>query len=134
MIMDMDEVRQRQRPAVDLVRALAQEFPPVSELVDDHLADNGEILPTILLSDLARWYVESDAGRHDDRGRYAEAQAVVDHLARAFETAEGDLENTIAVGFVEALIPGDGSLPEYAENLPESLRGELAKMMDWRPR
>jgi hypothetical protein len=134
MIMDMDEVRLRQRPAVDLIRRLAGDSPRLSEMVEEHVADNGEILSTLVLSDLARWYVESYVDRHDDPSRYAEAQAVVDRLGQAYETAEGDLANTVAVGFVEALIPDDGSWPEYGESLPTSLRDELVAMTGWRPR
>jgi hypothetical protein len=132
MTMDMDEVRQRQRPAVDLIRKLAQTSDGLSELVDEHVADNDEILSTLVLSDIARWYSESYTEQRSDPARYADAQAVVDRLGEAYEESEGDLWNTIAVGLIEALIPGDNSLPDFFDRLPESLRQEMIEMINWK--
>ena len=133
MIMDMEEVRQRQRPAVDLIRKLAQTSPGLSGLVDEHVADNDEILSTLVLSDVARWYSASYAEQGSDPARYTDAQEVVDRLGEAYEESEGDLRNTIAVGLVEAWIPGDKSLPDFYDRLPEPLRREIVKMINWRP-
>jgi hypothetical protein len=133
MHMDMDEVRQRQRLAADLIIKLARTSDGLSELVDEHVADNDEILSTLVLSDVARWYSESYAEQRSDPTRYADAQAVVDRLGEAYEESEGDLRNTIAVGLVEALIPGDSSLPDFFDQLPEPLRQEMVEMINWRP-
>jgi hypothetical protein len=134
MTMDMDEERQRDRPAVEMVLRLAQGSPHLSAMVEEHVADNGEILSTLLLSDVARWYLASYTERRDDPARFAEARSVVDRLGRVFESAGGDLANTIAVGFVETLIPDDWSVPGYTEDLPPALAAELVKMINWRPR
>lgn len=129
----MDDVRRLQRPAVDLVRRLAELSPGVAALVADHVQDNGEVLPTLMLADIARWYAAACQDRDDDPARYAEAGSVARYLAEAFAHAPDELQNTIAVGFVESLIPQDPAAVDFLQQLPGPLRDELRRMIDWRP-
>jgi len=133
--LDDDEVRRLQQPAVDMVQRLAADSPHLSAMVAEHLDDYGEMLTTILLADVARWFVRSVENRGADPGQYNEAKQVVNRLDSAFAAATGELENTIAVGFVETILPiVQTPFPPYVEKLPESLRAEMVRMLEWRPR
>jgi hypothetical protein len=123
-----------QQPAVELVQELAARSPRLFAMVNAHMDDNGELLPTLILADAATWFVRSVENRALDSDQYKEAKHVVAELGAAFATATGELENTIAVGFVETILPpATEPLPQYVAELPEPLQTELFRMLSWRP-
>ncbi|MDP8927779.1 MAG: hypothetical protein M3O70_04160 [Actinomycetota bacterium] len=124
---------EHQAAGAELATDLARESPTVAALLREHWKDNEEMLPTVFLGDLARWYVEAWTHRDEERRAYEEAIRVVDRLGSHFENGDPPLQNTIAVGFVEVLpYPGEDGRGSV-EGLPEPLRAERARMESWTP-
>jgi hypothetical protein len=98
-------------------------------MVQHHLEDNGEILSTVLLGDLGRWYRRSLEAA-DDR---PEALRTALALSGLFVRGDEDMRTVIATGFLEALpqVSEDGR--HVVEQLPPALRDELHRMETWRP-
>lgn len=88
-----------------LVRRLVSDRPVLEPIMVDHLADQeGEVLPYILLADVARWAQSTHAS--DPQG----VGAVVDWLEREYATAAPAEKDLIGLGFVEAIpYPPEGA-------------------------
>lgn len=81
-----------------LVTRLFEQFPELSPLIDEHLADQeGELLPYLLLADVARWAQTSYAAEPALVGR------LVDWLEDEFTRAEPAEKDLIGLGFVEVI-------------------------------
>ena len=65
---------EHQAAGAELARDLARESPTVAALLRQHLEDNEEMLPTLFLGDMARWYVA--AWKHRDEERRARLEGV----------------------------------------------------------
>ena len=79
-----------------LTKRMIEEFPELSPLMAEHLTDmDGELLPYLLMADVARW-AQDAAVRGDDA-----AARLVDWLERAFDAAEDPEKDLIGLGFVE---------------------------------
>ncbi|MGH3979215.1 MAG: hypothetical protein ACRDRZ_09480 [Pseudonocardiaceae bacterium] len=103
----------------------------MAALLREHREDNEEMLPTVFLGDLARWYVEAWTHRDEERRSYEEATRAIARLGSRFMNGDLPLQNTIAVGFVEVLpYPGEDGRGSV-EDLPEPLRAERARMESW---
>lgn len=104
----------------------------VASLHREHEEDNdGELLPYLLLADVARWYVERIEQREAEPAGYAEA-VVVDALGRELADADpdGPVVNGIALGFLEELLPHAGTdIPEHVAVMPAPLRTEIDRML-----
>lgn len=72
---------------------LAQQFPDVADILAEHISNNDELLPHLFLADVTR-YVLADG---QDR------RLIVQSLDSAFVSEGTDVENLIAVSFVEHL-------------------------------
>ena len=82
----------------DLMIELIRQFPELSPLLDEHLAEQeGELLPYLLLADVARWAQASYAGDPALVGR------LVDWLEDEFVRAEPAERDLIGLGFVEVI-------------------------------
>lgn len=75
----------------EFCEALAQHFRGIGELLADHISEYDELLPNVFLGDVTR-YVLADG---QDRRR------IVEYLDDAFGSQGPDVENLIAVSFVE---------------------------------
>ena len=78
---------------VDFCKSLADQCPDVSDILTEHIADNGEVLPHVFLADVTRYLLA------DGRCR----KALVKYLDQSFATKGPDVEDLIAVSFVEYL-------------------------------
>ena len=78
----------------EFCEGLAQRSPDVADILAEHISDNDELLPHVFLADVTR-YVLAD-GR--DRG------PIVQYLDNAFASEGPEVENLIAVSFVEYLV------------------------------
>jgi hypothetical protein len=124
-------------PPVDeaLARALADGLSASSaraaDLVREHIADYGEVLPHILAADVARWFCR--AGLHPALDESADADAAVAVLSSLFSSGDDDLQDVVSTGFLEVLPhPGEAGR-EVVERLPSPLRDELRRMEEWSP-
>lgn len=105
------------RVSLPLVKAMIDAGPATAELVRAHAEQFGEVLPTVLLADLARWYV-TDANR-------AEAERVATAVARLFGRGDDTMRAVIATGFLEQLPRREEPGREVVRRLPRPLRREL---------
>jgi len=72
---------------------LAKQCPDVRELLDDHINDNDELLPHVFFGDVTRWILADRPGRIQ----------VVKFLDQHISGGNSDIENLIAVSFIENL-------------------------------
>ena len=101
----------------DLVDRLLSAFPQLSPLVEEHLADQeGELLPYLLLADIARWAQASYAGDPALVGR------LIDWLEGEFVRAEPAEKDLIGLGFVEVIPYLPHGAPLLARLGPELTR------------
>lgn len=113
-----------------VVDPIAATSEALAREVERHQEICGELLPTLLLDQLAEWYVEA---RTSESGRAADADHLLDVLAEIWATGDDAARTAIATGFLEAL-PGPGQEGrETVEQLPTVLREQLRRMEDWRP-
>lgn len=85
---------------VALVGTLVYRFPELRPLLQDHLDDqDGEILPHLFMADVERWA----EGRitADDEASKKLVQDVLDFLEVAYCTQGDDVQELIAVSFLE---------------------------------
>jgi hypothetical protein len=118
--------RRHTRPslALALARVLVAAGPQTAELVREHAAQYGEVEPTLLLADLAHWYVAASIG--PVAGSRAVADRVVVALAQEFRDGDDVMRAIIATGFLDVL-PQPGELGhEVVSRLPRRLGRQLA--------
>lgn len=94
----------------DFVEALANRFPALLIILEEHLEDQyGETLPHVYLGEVTRWLVERlrTAGASD-----RDLLEILTFLERAFGGSEDEVQDLIAVSFLENLPrpgePGSG--------------------------
>jgi hypothetical protein len=98
----------------DLVTGLVEQFPQLQMLMDEHLADqDGELLPYLLMADVARWAQATYPADPGTVGR------VVDWLESEYERAEAAERDLIGLGFVEAIPYRPAGAPLLARLGPE---------------
>lgn len=113
-------VTQAQR---DLVQQLAATFPAIAELLDDHVADCGDMLPHVVFGDITRYFVELVRSPLPDDD--LKAVALLAELATAFERSDESVRELITVSFLENLL-GE----EPAARIRSLLSGALAASFD----
>ena len=111
----------------DLVTQLVEQHPQLRTLLDEHLAEQeGELLPYLLLADVARW---AQATYASDPGVVGE---VVDWLEAEYVRAEGAEKDLIGLGFVEVIPYRPAGAPLLARLGPEltQVADELGLLTD----
>lgn len=122
---DADE-RPDPQLALTLARVLVDAGPPTAELVREHADQFDDVLPTVLLAELARWYVAAALG--PVAGSRAVADRVVVALAEEFRRGDDTMRAVIATGFLD-MLPRSGELGhDVVHRLPRRLGRELAAM------
>lgn len=88
-----------------LVVALVEAHPVLTHLLDDHVAEfEGELLPYLVLADIARWAQSTYPLDPQAVGE------VVDWLEEQFDAVAATEQNLIALGFVEEVpYPPEGA-------------------------
>ncbi|MEJ2886426.1 hypothetical protein [Actinomycetospora aeridis] len=124
----MLRLRQRRhtRPSIALAvaRVLVDAGPQTAGLVRENVDQYGEVEPTVLLADLARWYVAASLG--PVAGSRAVADRVVVALAQEFRDGDDVMRAVIATAFLDVL-PRPGELGhEVVARLPRRLGRQLA--------
>jgi hypothetical protein len=114
--------------ATDLLDTPAREVPETQPVVDEHLEDNDGLLLHLLTADLRRYAIQSfDFGKGDVLDRLL---AVVDVALR---DGTDDVQNAMAVSFVEDTGYWDPAMQPFVAVWPSSLRAEAERQPDWRP-
>ena len=90
------------RNSVDAVVQLVDRLPWTRALYEEHLRENNEVLPHVLMADLRRMFVDMvEAGREDDVKRF-----LVEVETLAASPADS-IRNVVDVSFIEDLVVGD---------------------------
>lgn len=121
-------------PGAVLAQLLADHSPSVAFLLQGHLEDNDEVLSTLFLGEVERWFESACLNRISAPGEFAEAIAVTQVLGDVFSHGDDVIRNLIAVGFVEMLLNLAWNDSECIDELPDSLRNELERMKSWSPK
>ena len=122
----MNEPQVTESNFVDRLLAAVPELAPV---VDKHLADSeGELLLHLLVADVLRF--SSGAFGFGDR---ATASKVLTFMSAAFENADSNVSNAIAVSFVEHAGALTNETPEFIASWPKPLLDERDRQFTWRP-
>jgi hypothetical protein len=111
----------------DLVTGLVEQFPQLQVLMAEHLEDqDGELLPYLLMADVARWAQTTYPTDPETVGR------VVDWLEAEYERAEAAERDLIGLGFVEAIPYRPAGAPLLARLGPEltQVASELGLLTD----
>jgi hypothetical protein len=77
----------------EFCEGLAETFPDVADILAEHISDNDELLPHLFLADVTRHVLADGKNR----------RPIVEYLETAFTSEGPDVENLIAVSFVEHL-------------------------------
>ena len=106
--------------SVDFLDALATDVPETRPVVDEHVEDNDGLLLHLLTADLRRYAIRTfDAGQTDVLARLL---AVIDGALRE---GTDDVQNAMAVSFVEDTGWWDPAMQPFIEAWPEGLRAEV---------
>jgi hypothetical protein len=89
---------------LELFTAIGTAAPGFKSVMAEHLADNGELLPHLLMSDLLRYVGRSfESNANDQAPSRDEITAVLALLDTAAVSGSEDTKNAIAVSFCEHL-------------------------------
>ena len=108
-----------------LVRDVAAVAPDLEALRHRHLATYGEFLAHVLFGDVTRWVVA--------RGPSPEVREVLRVLERHMDEGDEDVQNVIAVSFLENLFGEDPSELAIQAELGPRLGAEFDAMWRWTP-
>jgi hypothetical protein len=90
------------RNSFEAMAELVEKVPFARPVYEQHLRDNGEVLPHVLMADLRRMFVNLvQAGNDDDVKRFLEA---IEDLA---SSPADSIRNVVDVSFIEDLVLGD---------------------------
>jgi hypothetical protein len=120
---------------VDLFSRIVEVCPSFATQVEEHYADNGEILCHVLIADLGRLVAGYFTGKTSlvvGPPNEAELRGVLAVLDSAFVEADDETQNAIGVSFVEHLW-----IAPYFANLEPmlgpNLSAEVIRQRNWRP-
>jgi hypothetical protein len=112
----------------EFVARLKRDVPEVRPLILEHLEDNDEILLHLLTAELRRHAKEAF-----DAGRSPELVRLLGVLNAALIEGDNDVENAIAVSFVEDTGWWDPAMQPFIEAWPPDLRREAARQQNSPP-
>jgi len=112
----------------DFVSQVRAADPRLSAIVDEHLADNDELLLHLLVADLRRQAEAANESR--DFGLRDGVLALMDS---ALANGDEALNNAVAVSFVEDSGWWEPGKADYLACWPEALTLELNRQRDARP-
>ena len=93
---------------------LAAEFADVRRILDEHLADNDELLPHVFMGDITRYVLDNGPQR----------AAIVQRLEDTFARPDQGLDELIGVSFVENIETSDDLNLALREVHGDSIRHE----------
>ncbi|MDP8961347.1 MAG: hypothetical protein M3N32_07030 [Actinomycetota bacterium] len=112
----------------EFVRALVEAIPEVQPILDEHLADNDELL---LHPFVAR--VRDFAIAAFDNGNRTLSDRIVAIFERGMRDGDEGVENAVAVSFVEDTPWWDTNRQAFIDSWPPALRAEAGRQRNWRP-
>ncbi len=119
-----------------VIDRLVLRFDSLKPIFREHLADNfGEVLPHLFMGEVTRYLHEqmiaAEQGNQEDS--WTEVDDVLTVLEHEFSSGGSEVEELIAVSFLENLMADDKPGREISSRLGPVLRAELMKMRAWKP-
>jgi hypothetical protein len=108
------------------IRVLVAENPILQPILDEQVRDNDEILPHVVMADIARFLGRLVADQHDNPAVLGEIDGIVRTLDAQLQAGADSVKNVIAVSFLEQL-PSTG---EPGTEIRELLTPALRKVFD----
>ena len=105
---------------IDFVSRVRAADPRLNAVVDEHLADNDELLPHLLVADLRRCAEAAHESEDFDL-----RDIVLTLMDSALADADEALDNAVAVSFVEDSAWWETGKEEFLEAWPSTLTDEL---------
>jgi hypothetical protein len=121
-----DDVPINEENGRKVAEAVAATSAAAAQMVREHEAENGEILPTLLLDDVGRWFTTSGAADED-------ALRAADAVTKLYEHGDDDIQTIVVTGFLEAMPHVGEADRDVVEHLSPPLRAELRRMESWKP-
>jgi len=112
----------------NFVNLLTSRVPEIEPVAREHLEDNDELLPHILVADAYRFAERAFADEE-----FEVLDRLLSFLDEALTNGDARIENAVALSFVENFqwwIPGKEG---FLETWPEGLRAELEQQRNWKP-
>ena len=111
---------------VDFVAGVGGLAPEAAALVDEHLEYYDEVLLHVLMGDLLRWGV-----RLFESGEADLVDRLLAWVDRGLREGDEDVENAVAVSFIEDYGGFASETPEFFAIWPEGLRAEHVRQKAW---
>lgn len=112
--------------AAEVADALRESSPAAADVVRDHVEYFDEVLPTVLLAEIGRWYRSTVSTKDTDDGRAA--ALAVQAASDLFEAGNQSMRDIVATGLLESLPQPHEEDREVVDRLPTALREELRRM------
>ncbi len=108
---------------------LLSQVPEFRPFYDEHIADNDELLPHVLMADFTRFLIDAHlraTSEADDVGRWGQlVERSLALLEDGMGSSDDDLQNAISVSFLEHLEWAEEAYDEIKSLLGPKLREEL---------
>jgi hypothetical protein len=104
----------------DFVARLTSASPELTEVYRQHIADQGELLPHVLMGEVTRLVVASVSHEQADW-----LPALLKQLEAGLVSGDGDIAELIGVSFVENLSGENAALKNLVPAMGEALRREV---------
>ena len=115
-------------PLQSAVDELVRSNPILQATLDEHIASWEEVLPYLLMGDVARLLAERYDVAGTDPIRLAEIEAVLDTLDTQLGSADRDVQDLVAVGFLEQLPYPHERGAGIRSILPRQLKEEILRV------
>lgn len=108
--------------ASEFVASLSAQVPETAATINEHLADNGELLLHVLVGDLRLLAIDWFRTDQTDALR-----RLLSDLEQGVGHGDERVENAIAVSFVEDMGWWEPEMQPFMESLPEGLLAEVER-------
>ena len=113
---------------VELFEKVVSVSPAFGDAMEEHLKDNDELLPHLLMSDLLR-HIGAKLTARESRNQI-EVENILAVLETAFTSGDSETENAIAVSFLEN-VETEPFYEALAPLLGPGLRAEHKRQVEW---
>lgn len=107
-----------------VVTELVNDFPVLRPLLDEHLEENGELLPHVFFGRLTDWLVRSSLASPQAKPD-SDWRHLLDHLEGIYETGSEDVRELLYASFLELLPYPDEEGAQISEHLGPRLAADL---------
>ncbi len=120
-----------EQPTERFVHDLVNKIPALRRLLDEHVSDNDALLPHVFMGDLTRFVVQSYKGGYQQESPendIGDLPCILSHLEQGMMSRNKEVQELVAVSFLENLDESDKSLRDLESMLGPALANELSKL------